>query len=232
MPSRRTWCRIVLVTVGVLALSGLAQLGPAVIMIGMLTASLAASARLTWVWMRDGQAKTGWGACSEVWRVAAVAVLGVLVLSGLHSLVGSAALPIGFAAAFTALVAFVVLRRAPHASGGCGAEAPAPTPRRPTAAPAMPPPPVRRPWDAPPMPTLPTPDLCWEWRRSYLTVTRASKPDELVRIIALRAAYLDELERRDPTGFRRWLDSGARAASDPGRYLTSGGSAAERTPPA
>ena len=222
MPSRRTWCRIVLVTVGVLALSGLAQLGPAVIMIGMLTASLAASARLTWVWMRDGQAKTGWGAWSEAWPVAAVGVVGVLVLNGLHRLVGSAALPIGLAAAFTALVALVVLRRTPHASGGCGAEAPAPTPRRPTAAPAMPPPPVRRPWDAPPMPTLPTPDLCWEWRRSYLTVTRASKPDELIRIVALRAAYLDELERRDPTGFRRWLDSGARAASDPGRYLASG----------
>ena len=222
MPSHKTWCRIVLVMVGVLALSGLAQLGPAVIMIGMLTASLAASARLTWVWMRDGQAKTGWGACSEVWRVAAVAVLGVLVLSGLHSLVGSAALPIGFAAAFTALVALVVLRRTPHASGGYGAAAPASARRRPTAARAMPPPPVRRPSNTPPMPALPTPDLCWEWRRSYVAVVRASKPDELIRIVALRAAYLDELERRDPTGFRRWLDDGARAASDPGRYLTSG----------
>ena len=222
MPPHKTWCRIILITVGVLALAGLSQLGPMLIMIGIFTASMAVSARLAWVWMLDGQAKTGWEAWSEGWRVAAAGLVGVLVLNGLHALFGSAALPIGFAAAFTALVALVVLRRTPHASGGCGAEAPAPTPRRPTAAPAMPPPPVRKPLDAPPMPTLPTPDLCWEWRRSYLTVTRASKPDELIRIVALRAAYLDELERRDPTGFRRWLDSGARAASDPGRYLTSG----------
>jgi hypothetical protein len=219
MPSHKTWCWIVLVMVGVLALSGLSQLGPAVIMIGLLTASLAVSARLTWVWMRDGQAKTGWDGWSEAWRVAVVGLVGVLELNGLHALIGSAALPIGFAAAFTTLV---VLRRAPHVFGGYGAAAPASTPRRPTAAPAMPPPPVRRPSDARLMPNLPTPDLCWEWRRSYLAVVRASNPDELVRIVALRAAYLDELERRDPTGFRRWLDDGARAASDPGRYLTSG----------
>ncbi len=222
MPSHKTWCRIVLVMVGVLALSGLPQLGPAVIMLGMFTTSFAVSARLAWVWKRDGQAKTGWGAWSEAWRVAAVGFVGVLVLNGLHALFGSAALPIGFAAAFTALVALVALRRTPNASGGYAAEAQASTPRRPTAAPAMPPPLVRRPLDAPPMPTLPTPDLCWEWRRSYLAVTRASKPDELIPIVALRAAYLDELERRDPTGFRRWLDNGARAASDPARYLTSG----------
>jgi hypothetical protein len=92
MPSRRTWCRIVLVMVGVLALSGLPQLGPAVIMIGILAASVAVSARLAWVWMRDVQAKTGWGAWSEACRVAAVGVFGVLVLNGLHRLVGSAAL--------------------------------------------------------------------------------------------------------------------------------------------
>lgn len=222
MPSHRTWCRIVLVMVGVLVLSALLHLGPMVIMLGMFTASWAVSARLAWVWMRDGQAKTGWDAWSESWRVAAVALVGVLVLHGMHALFGSAAFPIGFAAAFAALVALVVLRRRSHACGGYGAEAPASPPRRPTAAPAKPPRPVRRPWDAPPMPTLPTPDLCWEWRRSYLAVTRASKPDELIQIVALRAAYLDELERRDPEGFRRWLDGGARAASDPGRYLTSG----------
>ena len=217
-----TWCRIVLVTVGMLALSGLLRLSPAIVTLGVLAASLAATARLAWVWKRDGQAKTGWGAWSEAWRPATLGFLGVLVLNGLHVLFGSAALPIGVAAAITALVAFVVLRRAPDASGGNAAEAPASTPRMPTGAPEKPSSPVRRADDAPPMPALPTPALCWEWRRSYLAVTRASKPDELTRIVALRAAYLDELERRDPTGFRRWLDSGARAASDPGRYLTSG----------
>jgi hypothetical protein len=226
MSPHETSRRIVLVMVGTLALSGLLRLGPAVVMLGMLAASLTATARLAWVWKRDGQTKTGWAAWSAAWRPATLGFLGVLVLNGLHALFGSAALPIGVAAAITALVAFVVLRQAPDASGGNAAEDPASTPRMPTAVSASdkPPSPVRRPDAdaAPPMPALPTPALCWEWRRSYLAVTRASKPDELTRIVALRAAYLDELERRDPTGFRRWLDSGARAASDPGRYLTSG----------
>ena len=222
MSPHETWYKIVLVMVGTLALSGMLRLDPAAVMLGLFIASLTATARLAWVCKRDGQAKTGWGAWSEAGRSATLGFLGVLVVNGLHALFGSAALPIGVAGAITALVAFVVLRQAPVASGGDAAGAPASTPRMPTAAPDKPPSPVRRPDDAPSMPALPTPALCWEWRRSYLAVTRASKPDELTRIVAIRAAYLDELERRDPTGFRRWLDSGARAASDPGRYLTSG----------
>jgi len=31
---------------------------------------------------------------------------------------------------------------------------------------------------------------------------------------------LDELERRDRAGFQRWLSTGARAASDPSRYIS------------
>jgi len=40
-------------------------------------------------------------------------------------------------------------------------------------------------------------------------------------IVRVRECLLDELERRDRDGFIRWLDSGARAGSDPGRYLSS-----------
>jgi hypothetical protein len=215
MSRHETWRWIVLMMVGVLALSGLLRLGPTVVTLGLLTAGMAAAARLAWVLKRDGKAKTGWDAWSEAWRPATIGFVGVLVLNGLHTLFGSAAPPIGIAAAITALVAFLVLRLAPDASGGNAAAAPASTPPRPPGAP-------RRPPDAPPVRALPTSALCWEWRRSYLAVTRASEPDELTRIAALRAAYLDELERRNPVGFRRWLASGARAASDPGRYLTSG----------
>jgi hypothetical protein len=32
--------------------------------------------------------------------------------------------------------------------------------------------------------------------------------------------YLDELERRDPAGVARWLDSGARAGGNPSKFLT------------
>ena len=38
-------------------------------------------------------------------------------------------------------------------------------------------------------------------------------------IVRMRECLLDVLERRDRDGFTRWLDTGARAGSDPGRYL-------------
>jgi hypothetical protein len=218
----RTWYRTVLIVMATLASLGLLLLSPAVVMLGLLAASAAAMARIARGWQRDGDPKTGRDTWADAWRPAALGFLGVLVLHGLRALLGSAALPIGAAGAIIALVAFVVPGRAHGAPGENAAEAPAPIPRMPTAAPDEPASPGRGPHGSPPVPVLPTPDLCWEWRRSYLAVVRASKPDELTRIAALRATYLDELERRDPTGFRRWLDSGARAASDPGRYLTSG----------
>jgi hypothetical protein len=69
--------------------------------------------------------------------------------------------------------------------------------------------------------TLSTPGLCLAWRRSYLALLDAPPGptrDELVRV---RECILDELERRDHAGFTRWLEAGARAGSDPTRYLTT-----------
>ncbi|PZS38562.1 MAG: hypothetical protein DLM62_13095 [Pseudonocardiales bacterium] len=40
-------------------------------------------------------------------------------------------------------------------------------------------------------------------------------------IVAWRRACLDELCRRDPDGVRRWIATGARAGSDPTRFLTA-----------
>jgi hypothetical protein len=38
---------------------------------------------------------------------------------------------------------------------------------------------------------------------------------------SLWTPLLDAIERRDRDGFTRWLETGARAGSDPGRYLTT-----------
>ena len=35
----------------------------------------------------------------------------------------------------------------------------------------------------------------------------------------MRAAYLDELERREPSSFRQWIESDPLAHADPGRHL-------------
>jgi hypothetical protein len=67
------------------------------------------------------------------------------------------------------------------------------------------------------LPALSTADVCWIWRLSYSRVRRPGclgyEVDDLAE---LRRACLDELERRDPEAFHRWLPT-ARAAGDPAR---------------
>jgi hypothetical protein len=67
---------------------------------------------------------------------------------------------------------------------------------------------------------LSTPELCLAWRRTYLVLLEVSADTPRDDIVALRERLLDEIERRDPAGFTRWLETGARAGSDPGRFLT------------
>ncbi|MDN5796659.1 MAG: hypothetical protein L0H79_13005 [Intrasporangium sp.] len=62
-------------------------------------------------------------------------------------------------------------------------------------------------------------ELCYEWRRSFVALQRARLPVRCVTVVQARARYLDEMERRHPAGFHAWLAHGARAASDPTRYL-------------
>lgn len=69
------------------------------------------------------------------------------------------------------------------------------------------------------VPGLSTAQLCWAWRLSYAGTHRPDCPGyQLEHLAALRSACLDELERRDPVAFQRWLPT-ARAASDPARFF-------------
>jgi hypothetical protein len=67
---------------------------------------------------------------------------------------------------------------------------------------------------------LPLQELSRQWRRSHGALLATSSGPARAEILDLRELLLTELERRDPDGFARWLDSGVRAGSDPGRYLT------------
>jgi hypothetical protein len=63
-------------------------------------------------------------------------------------------------------------------------------------------------------------DLCQAWRSSYVALGRATTVSSLLRVVEMRALYLDELERRaGPSALQAWLRSGARAAADPTRTL-------------
>ena len=63
-------------------------------------------------------------------------------------------------------------------------------------------------------------DLCLAWQSSILGLQHSRSVAARIRVVEARQACLDELERRHPKALHAWLESGARAASTPTKYLT------------
>lgn len=63
--------------------------------------------------------------------------------------------------------------------------------------------------------------LCQRWRASYEACPRQPSAVQLISTVEERHAYLDELERRNASGFAAWLASGPQTAGDPLPYLTA-----------
>jgi hypothetical protein len=78
----------------------------------------------------------------------------------------------------------------------------------------------------PPVPTLSTAALGSEWLRTSRALTQPMDPGARQSLVRRRQETLDELERRDPEGFARWLASGAAVDSDPAAYVQEGPAAA------
>lgn len=142
---------------------------------------------------------------------------GVVTVIGLITLAGAPALPLILLMAITSAPACRYLRDRVEFT-----QSPPRSPRRPLIHP--------RPVDVPlhPLPDcnqLSNEALCRCWRMSFPALqsdpsTSPSATDAL-NLARTREAFLDEIERRDPRGFARWLDSGARAGSDPAKFLTA-----------
>jgi hypothetical protein len=66
---------------------------------------------------------------------------------------------------------------------------------------------------------LTTAELCRRWQDSYEALRDATTAPARLRIVEARQHYLDELERRDPSGLNAWLGGNATAAGDPGQFL-------------
>jgi hypothetical protein len=62
--------------------------------------------------------------------------------------------------------------------------------------------------------------LCRLWRQSFWVLRQPPPPGTALRLVALREACLDELERRDASALHAWLGNGARASGGPEKYLT------------
>jgi hypothetical protein len=58
-------------------------------------------------------------------------------------------------------------------------------------------------------------DLCLAWRSSFVALQRATTVESRLRIVLIRALYLDEMERSNPAAFVDWLSTSPRAATSP-----------------
>ncbi|HET9841250.1 MAG TPA: hypothetical protein VFQ01_04520 [Nocardioides sp.] len=81
--------------------------------------------------------------------------------------------------------------------------------------------------------TLPTPppgpwaltdeQLSRGWQTSARTLRRRISPAQKVAVVRERQRYLEEFERRNPTGFEAWLTSSSGDSDDLMPYLSEGG---------
>ena len=152
-------------------------------------------------------------------RAATIAVVGTIAVAGLIALSAAGALLfIALLAACSPPVLRRLLARAPWSAKtrlDTVVAAPAPPPASLLACPPLAPQPI------PSCHSLSDAELCWRWRTSFTALQRTASPAQQLSLVELRSALLTELAQRNPTGFTRWLNSGARAASDPARYFAS-----------
>jgi hypothetical protein len=73
-----------------------------------------------------------------------------------------------------------------------------------------------------PVSGLSTADLGREWLRTTAVLAARLAPAARRAVVERREETLDELERRDPVGFARWLAEGPAAGSDPAEYVRGG----------
>ena len=134
------------------------------------------------------------------WRAAVGTVTALLLLSGGVVLAGAAVT----ALAVVSVLGLLLVRwavRAARADSAASAAASWPGAERPVSA-------------------MSVPALGEEWVRSSAELARAEDPAGRQALVRRRQEALDELERRDPAGFGRWLADGATVDSDPAAYVS------------
>ncbi|CCG01568.1 hypothetical protein [Blastococcus saxobsidens] len=148
-------------------------------------------------------------------QAAAITIGALLVVSGTAVLAGGAMalLLAGALVAGWAAVRWFHDRQEATAAGSAAVTSPFPAVR------PLPGPPWPSP--APAVAGLPTAALGEEWLRTGAALQGALAPAARQRIVTRRAQVLDELERRDPAGFARWLAAGPLHAGDPAGFVRS-----------
>jgi hypothetical protein len=194
---------------GLAAVGGLALRAPGVVAVGVagLLAGLTAAAIA-----RDTPGSSR-RSIAEVAAFATAGTLGaLLVLSGAATLVGGAITAVLLVLAV--VVGWLVLGR--RWSSGPRSD----TGRRPTSSVV----PLAAIADAAakPVVAMSTAELGREWLRTSEVMAGSLDAARRRTIVERREATLDELERRDPDGFGRWMAEGPAPGSDPAQYVRGG----------
>jgi hypothetical protein len=158
---------------------------------------------------------------------------GLLVLAGIAALAGGVVAAVWVGAVLAVLLVRTGLRRRSPAAGGPGAR-PAVAPQEPSGAevlilsmPSSEAEPTSGRSDTaagaarllPPVADLSTRELGQEWTRTTAALARRLEPAVRECLVHRRGEALDELERRDPDGFGRWIAAGPVSGSDPAEYV-------------
>ncbi len=151
-------------------------------------------------------------------QAAACTVGGLLVLAGVAALAGGV---LAVLAAVAGIGTWLVVRATRPPTRPAGPPAPAPWPTAGVEVLLLPVPPettgvglgTSR------LSTLSTPALGQEWLRTTAALGGRLSPVERQALVRRREETLDELERRDPAGFARWLAGGAAPGTDPADYV-------------
>jgi hypothetical protein len=214
-------CGSLLVVAGGLALRGpgLIAVGAAGVLAGCLAAGMA----------HENPGRDRWAMMDAAVLAVGCTVVGLLVLCGTGALFGTPAAA-GLVGASLVAGAVLLLRGGPRtqrstAQAAGSAPFPAPVPSWPSSSAE---PPARREQVLaeparllPPVDQLSTRALGREWLRTTAALASRLEPHARASIVRRREDALDELERRDPLGFARWLAAGPVPGSDPADWLHS-----------
>ncbi|MBB3676738.1 hypothetical protein FHX36_002473 [Modestobacter versicolor] len=174
--------------------SGMVAVALAAVVTGCLGAGIA----------RDGDSPhPRQAAVDAAWRTAVGTVAVLLVLSGCAVLTGAAVTAVVAGVGLCSALAWWALRAVR-------------SDRRPAGATVVP----LTTAGGRPVESLSVEDLGREWLRTSAALAQVRGPLVRQALAERRREALDELERRDPAGFARWLAEGATVDSDPARYVS------------
>jgi hypothetical protein len=196
----------------VLALASSVVLHGAVV---VLVVFLAAAGAACVAYMVQGSGRAA--AFEWAWKAAAATVAVIVLVTGVVVLAGGSVAAVFSGLALATAGGWWLLKirrpgRAGPTASGLAPSANACNPKPVLAATGV------SPW-RPPVSLLGTSDLGSEWLQTTWALASPVASATRQQIIERRQETLDELERRDPAGFARWLAAGAATGSDPATFV-------------